>query len=763
MSNRLAEESSPYLLQHANNPVDWYSWGEAAFARARLEDKPIFLSIGYSTCHWCHVMEHESFEQQAVADVLNAHFVSIKVDREERPDVDRVYMTFVQATTGSGGWPMSVWLTPELKPFYGGTYFPPASRYGRPGFVDVLQELARVWREERGRVLGAAEELMERLRDATESEKPGEGEQGDREGAPGRIILVGGSDLTDASGAPLRGAKPKRPLAEPDALVEGADMFRHAFDPRHGGFGDAPKFPRPSELYFLLREFARTGDEELKDLTLDTLRAMALGGMRDHIGGGFHRYSVDAAWRVPHFEKMLYDQGQLVLAYLEAAQASGEGFYAAVAEDTLAYVQREMTDAAGGFYSAEDADSIPPEAASQPGAHKMEGAFYVWPDAEIASIVGEADAPVVRARFGIEPGGNAPHDPQGEFTGKNLLYTAMSIEDVAQRTGRSVDDVVDVLGGARQKLFEARAKRPRPHLDDKILTAWNGLMIAAFARAAHVLDGLEGAEEAVVSYRESAERAAAFVRRVLWQEDTRTLLRRYRAGNAAIEAYTEDYAFLIWGLLELFEATGAAEWLEWAIALQARQDELFWDDADGGWFSTTGRDPSVLLRLKEEYDGAEPAASSLAVRNVLHLAHLTGNADALEKAERTLSRFGPRIGAAGRAVPFMLSNLSAWHAGPKQTQIVLVGARDREDTRALRSVLTRTYLPFATVISVETGAEGSQAALARLLPWIGAMGLVDGRAAAYVCRNFACERPVTDPAALAALIAPASASAPASA
>jgi uncharacterized protein YyaL (SSP411 family) len=746
MSNRLAQESSPYLLQHANNPVDWYPWGDAAFARARLEDKPIFLSIGYSTCHWCHVMEHESFEQQAVADVLNAHFVSIKVDREERPDVDRVYMTFVQATTGSGGWPMSVWLTPELKPFYGGTYFPPTGRWGRPGFVDVLHELARVWREERARVLGAAEDLMERLRDATESEKA-DAALGDR-GGPGRIILVGGSDLTDASGAPLRSTKPKPPIADEDALIEGANMFRHAFDPRHGGFGDAPKFPRPSELYFLLREFARTGDEELKDLTLGTLRAMALGGMRDHVGGGFHRYSVDAAWRVPHFEKMLYDQGQLVLAYLEAAQASGEGFYAAVAEDTLAYVQREMTDAEGGFYSAEDADSIPPEAANQPGAHKMEGAFYIWPDAEIASIVGETDAPVVRARFGIEPGGNAPHDPQGEFTGKNLLYTAMSIEDVAQRTGRSVDDVVDVLGRARQKLFEARAKRPRPHLDDKILTAWNGLMIAAFARAARVLDGVEGAEEAVVSYRQTAERAAAFVRRALWQEDSRTLLRRYRGGNAAIEAYSEDYAFLIWGLLELFESTGAAEWLEWAIALQQRQDELFWDEEDGGWFSTTGRDPSVLLRLKEEYDGAEPAASSLAVRNVLQLAHLTGDAGALEKAERTLSRFGPRIGSAGRAVPFMLSNLSAWHAGPKQTQVVLVGPREREDTRALRSVLTATYLPFATVISVEPGTDG-QATLARLLPWIGAMGLVEGRAAAYVCRNFACERPVTDPAVLA--------------
>src|SRR5438132_3434603 len=387
--NRLSRELSPYLLQHADNPVDWFAWGDEAFAKARAENKPIFLSIGYSTCHWCHVMAHESFESDAVAAVLSELFVSIKVDREERPDVDRVYMTFVQATTGSGGWPMSVWLTPGLKPFYGGTYFPPSSRWGRPGFLDILQEVARVWAAERDKVLQSAEALTNQLRGLEPA----------------------------ASTASVPGHA---------ALAHTLTQFREAFDSRHGGFGDAPKFPRPSELLFLLREHARTGDVEAREMVLRTLRSMALGGMRDHIGGGFHRYSVDAAWRVPHFEKMLYDQAQLVLAFLEAAQVTGDPFYAEIAEDTLLYVLRQMTDEAGGFYSAEDADSLPPEHAGDAEAHKSEGAFYLWRADEIDALLGE-DADIFKRRFGVEPNGNAPIDPQQEFTGKNLLYVAQSI------------------------------------------------------------------------------------------------------------------------------------------------------------------------------------------------------------------------------------------------------------------------------------------------------------------------------------------------
>jgi uncharacterized protein YyaL (SSP411 family) len=444
MANRLAHESSPYLLQHAENPVDWYPWGDEAFAAAHAMDRPIFLSVGYSTCHWCHVMEHESFADPAIARVLNEHFVSIKVDREERPDVDRVYMTFVQATTGSGGWPMSIWLTPDLKPIVGGTYFPPTSRWGRPGFVDVLQQIDELWRTDRDRLVASADTVTERLREAVNPAV---------EGVPAAAANVPG----------------------PHALKDGVESFRAGYDARHGGFGDAPKFPRPSELLFLLREHARTGDESPRRMVLETLRAMALGGMRDHLGGGFHRYSVDARWRVPHFEKMLYDQAQLVLAYLEAAQASGDAFYTQVADDTLEYVQRELTDREGGFFSAEDADSVPPESVNQPGARKTEGAFYLWSEQELSALLDADDAAIVRARYGTEPSGNVPEDPHGEFGSKNILYAAMSTEDVAARAQRPQGEVEEVLRRARARIYAARADRPRPHLDDKVLTAWNGL------------------------------------------------------------------------------------------------------------------------------------------------------------------------------------------------------------------------------------------------------------------------------------------------
>jgi len=716
MSNRLAGEQSPYLLQHKDNPVDWFPWGDAAFDKARREDKPIFLSVGYSTCHWCHVMEHESFENADVAELLNEHFVSIKVDREERPDVDRVYMTFVQVTTGSGGWPMSVWLTPSLEPFYGGTYFPPTSRWGRPGFVEVLEEIARVWREEREKVVQSGKTIVERLRS------------------------LGGT--TEAAGAvPGAGVL--------DAAVR---EFAASFDARRGGFGGAPKFPRPSELLFLLREHRRTGAADPKEMVLATLRAMALGGMRDHLGGGFHRYSVDADWRVPHFEKMLYDQAQLVLAYLEAAQLTGDRFFADVAADTLAYVRRDLTHQEGGFFSAEDADSLPPEG----GADKKEGAFYIWRDAEIVEALGD-DADVFRLRYGILPDGNAPFDPQNEFTRKNLLYTARSIDEIAQMTGRPASEAASALDRSRATLLAVRAKRPRPHLDDKILTAWNGLMIAAFARAARVLD--EGAD-----YLAEAVRAASFVRARLWRADDETLLRRFRQGDAAVEAYAEDYAYLVFGLLELFQAGGDPAWLEWALTLQRRLDERFWDAADGGWYSTTGKDASVLLRLKEEYDGAEPAASSVAVLNLLALSHLTastpntptpnsqspgggglgvGNVEVgrfQEKIERTLAMFGASAAMRGRAAPMMLAALSTYHAGAPQ--IVVAGEPDAPDTRLLAAVVRRHYLPAAVFVPVATAY---QDALARLLPWTAALRPRDGRAAAYVCRDFACQLPTTSP------------------
>jgi uncharacterized protein len=695
--NHLARERSPYLLQHAENPVDWHAWNNEALARARAEDKPIFLSIGYSTCHWCHVMEHESFENAEIAAALNRNFVSIKVDREERPDVDRVYMSFVQATTGQGGWPMTVFLTPELKPFFGGTYFPPTSRWGRPGFLDLVGEIARVWKEDRPRVNEAAAELTERLRSVTS------------------------------------GAQAESEVGDATALDTAVAQFEGAFDRRLGGFGQAPKFPRPSELLFLLREHARTGSASALQMATQTLRAMALGGLRDHVGGGFHRYSVDAEWRVPHFEKMLYDQAQLVLAYLEAAQATGEEFYSTVAEDTLQYVLRDMTGSEGGFYSAEDADSVPPEQAGSPNPHKTEGAFYVWTDAEVGELLGE-DADIARRSFGIEPGGNAPSDPQGEFTGKNLLYLSQPVADVAARTGRPEAEVIEALGRIRSKLFDARVTRPRPHLDDKVLTAWNGLMIAALARAARVRPRSPDADR----YRRAATNAAAFLRQTLWRDHDRVLLRRYRAGESAIEGYAEDYAYLVWGLLELLQATGDPQWLDWAVTLQRRQDELFWDDAEGGWFSTTGKDPTVLLRLKEDYDGAEPAASSVAALNALTLTHLTADDTYRQKAGRTLARYGKRVGAAGRVIPMMLCALSQWQA--PSMQIVVVGGRTAEPVRTLESEIAAHYLPFAIHLPVDP--DNSQSQLGERLPFVDGMK-AHGGGAVYVCRDFTCHQPVS--------------------
>jgi hypothetical protein len=702
--NRLASEKSPYLLQHASNPVDWYPWGDEAFAAARREDRPIFLSIGYATCHWCHVMEHESFEDAAIARVLNARFVPIKVDREERPDVDRVYMLFVQATTGSGGWPMSVWLTPDLQPFYGGTYFPPDGRYGRPGFAAVLEEISRAWQENRDGVVRSAAGLTERLRGFAAS-------------VPPQPAAVPG----------------------PEALESAVREFESSFDSQRGGFGGAPKFPRPAELFFLLRESRRTGHAAALDMVVRTLRAMADGGMRDHVGGGFHRYSVDADWRVPHFEKMLYDQAQLTLAYLEAHQATGDPDLAAVAGDTLRYVSREMTDAGGGFYSAEDADSLPPEDAPGAGARKSEGAFYLWAAGEIESLLGQ-DAALARARFGIQPQGNAPFDPHGEFTGRNLLYLETPIAQLASNHGLDVRETADRLERARRAMYDRRAERPHPLRDDKILTAWNGLMIAAFARAFRVLR--------VAAHLESARRAASFLRDTMWQGTSRTLFRRYREGDVAIEAYAEDYACLVWGVLELFQADGDPAWLEWALELQRRQDELFWDDRAGGWYATTGSDPSVILRMKEDYDGAEPSATSVAVSNLIVLAHLTGDATWRARVERTFQGAAIRINGAGRSVPMLLAGLSAWHAGMQQ--VAIVGASGDGRREALERVAAARFLPFAVVIPIEPGDR--QRRIGSVAPFVAAMRALEGLATAYICRDFACQAPVTDPALLAAAL-----------
>ena len=700
--NRLGQERSPYLLQHAENPVDWYPWGQDAFERARRDDRPIFLSIGYSTCHWCHVMEHESFENPAIADLLNRDFVSIKVDREERPDVDRVYMSFVQATTGSGGWPMTVFLTPELKPFFGGTYFPPSSRWGRPGFADLLGELARVWREDRQRVEGAAAELLKRLRGVTG---------------------------TDGS------SRAESQLAPASALDTAVEQFRAAFDERRGGFGDAPKFPRPSELLFLLREHARRAAAGVDPgpalrMATETLRAMALGGMRDHIGGGFHRYSVDGDWRVPHFEKMLYDQAQLVLAYLEAAQATGDAFYAAVAEDTLDYVRRDMTDPGGGFYSAEDADSLPPDQVGVSGAHKSEGAFYIWSDEEVEGFSGRTPG-----SRGSGSGSSRPAmrraTPRESSPARTCCIPRSPSRRWRVQTGRPVEDVAAALSRIRDTLFAERQERPRPHLDDKVLTAWNGLMIAAFARAARVLVDRPVRRD-VISTRRPGRRPSSGTR----CGSTGGCCADTATATPAIEAYAEDYAFLIWGLLELFQAGGDPQWLEWALTLQAQQDDKFWDD--------TGR--RLVQHDRRGSDGSSSAQGRLRrrrARGELHRRAERAHDLASDRrrrsphrAERTLARYGPRIGAAGRSIPMMLCALSAWHAG--LSQVVVVGPRDR--ARPLLEELARHYVPFAIVIPVAHG-NGTNG-IGTLLPFAAAM-TDRGSAAAYVCRDFTCRQPVT--------------------
>ena len=694
--NRLARERSPYLLQHAANPVEWFPWGDEAFEKSRSERKPIFLSIGYSTCHWCHVMEHESFENAEVAAVLNEHFVSVKVDREERPDVDRVYMAFVQRTTGGGGWPMSVWLTPELKPFYGGTYFPPTSRWGRPGFVEILQQIARVWATEPDTVARSADAIVDQLR---------AGEK----------------------------AAPLMSLPGVGGLAHTVEEFRRAFDQVNGGFGDAPKFPRPSELLFLLREHARTGDGGARDMVLRTLRAMALGGMRDHIGGGFHRYSVDEQWRVPHFEKMLYDQAQLAISYLEALQITGDEQYAATARGIFDYVLRDMTDSEGGFYSAEDADSA--DDPDHPD-EKREGAFYVWAADEIRGPAAEW----FRYRYGVEEDGNVEHDPHGEFAGQNILHQARTVEETAEHFERSVEEIRAGLTEIERVLSETRARRPRPHLDDKILTAWNGLMISALALGGAVLDDAR--------YAAAACRAAEFVMARLYDPATMTLRRRYRQGEAAIPAFLDDYALFTQALLDLYEAQFDLRHLELALRLTEKQMEVFEDRVHGGFFSSAAGDTSLVVRIKEDYDGAEPSGNSVAVMNLLRLAEMTDRAQFREAAERALAAFAPRLAVAPVALPEMLAACEFRLGKPRQ--VILVGERDAADTRELLRTLYTRFVPGRIVLLVDSPAARRE--LADAIPAIASMEKIEGRASAYVCRDYTCQLPVFEAGRFAELL-----------
>ncbi len=707
-TNRLAREKSPYLLQHADNPVDWFPWGDDAFAKARRENKPIFLSIGYSTCHWCHVMAHESFESAEVANVMNREFVNIKVDREERPDVDRIYMTFVQATTGGGGWPMSVWLTPQLKPFVGGTYFPPEDRYGQPGFTKVLERIAAAWKQDHEKISEQGTRIIAALGQAAEGE---------------------GADPGNKLGA--------------KTLETAYQQITRSYDAHEGGFGVAPKFPRPVTLNFLSRFHARAPQSEsgrhALEMNLFTLRKMAAGGMHDHLGGGFHRYSVDAYWHVPHFEKMLYDQAQLAVAYLDAFQITREPLFEGAARDTLDYVRREMTALAGGFFSAEDADSVI-AGTGDPG-QKAEGVFYVWDKKEIDAALGPS-AEIFNFHYTVKAEGNVPPggDPHGEFTGKNILIELGSVAATAKHFGKDETEVRQLLSTARQLLLAVRDKRPRPHLDDKIITAWNGLMISAFARGAQVLND--------PTYLEAATRAAIFLSVELYDAPQKVLFRNYREGRSAVEGFADDYAFVIQGILDLYEASFDVGWLRYAIELQETQDRLFFDEERGGYFSGAGTDPSILLRLKDDNDSAEPAASSVAALNLLRLAQIRSDAASYERAQKTIDAFAPQIGHFASAMPQMLVALDLSLAKPRQ--IVIAGQCESAETCALLAEVHRRFIPNKILLLAD-GGEGQRYLEEKLEALLG-MKPVDGKAAAYVCEDFMCKAPVTNPKALGKLL-----------
>ncbi|MFD0895449.1 thioredoxin domain-containing protein [Luteolibacter ambystomatis] len=646
MPNALIGETSPYLLQHACNPVEWQPWSEEAFARAKAEDKLVFLSVGYSTCHWCHVMEHESFENEAIAVLMNRHFINVKVDREERPDVDATYMAFVQATTGQGGWPMSVWLTPEGKPVVGGTYFPPEDRHGRAGFSRLCEEIGKLWKDDRAKMESSAEKVM--------------------------IHLRAEADV----GAVMQGL--------PDTRVFGdfIDRCEAMFDPQEGGWGGAPKFPRPVVPRLLLQLSERFGPESEEgaaclQMVERTLDAMQAGGMNDQLGGGFHRYSVDRYWHVPHYEKMLYDQGQLASLYLDAWQATGKDSYRETAEDIFRYVLDEMTDEGGAFHAAEDADSLPEADA----AKKREGAFWTWEADRIFDLLDAKSALIFCAAYGVQAEGNArsESDPHEELVGQNTLYRALAPESLATRFGMTVEEIRESLGQSRRVLLAARKQRPMPHRDDKIVTAWNALMIGALARGARVLDRSD--------LLDAAKKAAAFLWENLW--DGRRLFRSYRQRNSGIAAFAADYAFLIAAFIDLHSADGDAIHLDRALELQAAMDGEHWDGERGGYVMKAELAGQPLLVMREDYDGAEPSPGHVAAENLLKLSMLTGRTEFAGQAEIIL-RAEARVAARqGFAVPVLLSACDLHDRGVMKIE------RQGDAAPELEAALRSTYLPRA--------------------------------------------------------------------
>jgi uncharacterized protein YyaL (SSP411 family) len=686
--NRLRNEKSPYLLQHAENPVDWYPWGEEAFARAAREDKPVFLSVGYSTCHWCHVMAHESFEDETAAALLNEAFVCIKVDREERPDIDGIYMSVCQMMTGSGGWPLTIVMTPDRRPFFAGTYIPKESRWGRIGLVELIPRLRSVWETRRDEVEKAAAETVALL-------KRPRTEKGD---LPVEAIL-------------------SRAAAE----------LRRQYDHTYGGFGDAPKFPMPHQLIFLLRHWRRTGAADALRMADGTLSAMRRGGICDQLGFGFHRYSTDRQWLVPHFEKMLYDQALLALAFTEAFQATGDEAHARTVREILDYCLRDLLAPEGGFTTAEDADS-----------EGEEGRFYLWSMEEIRGILAPEEVSLAAAAYALTEEGNFVDPVEPERRGRNILHLSASPEETAKGLGMTGKAFRKRLEAVRLRLLAVREKRVRPQRDDKILTDWNGLMIAALARAARVLDEPR--------YLEAARAAIAFILTRLRTAEDR-LLHRFCKGEAAMTANLDDYAFLIWGLIEAYEAGFTAGDLGEAITLQGIVERHF-RDPDGGFFSTPDDGETLLFRLKEGHDGAVPSGNAVTLMNLIRLGRMTGDARRQEEAAALGRAFaGPLVQMPSAHAQWMIS--LELLAAPS-CEVVIAGRPGGEDTAAMLAVLRESYLPDLSLVLRPEGEEG--AAIAAIAPFTREMRAIDGRAAAYVCAGFACRRPVSDPRELAALL-----------
>ena len=681
MPNRLINETSPYLLQHANNPVDWYPWGEEALERARSEDKPILLSIGYSACHWCHVMERESFENETIAGLMNDNFISIKVDREERPDLDQVYMQAVQMLTGSGGWPMTVFLTPEGKPFYGGTYFPPEDRQGMPGFPRLLTSIAEAYSTNRGEIDRVTQQLTTQMSQSNQ-------------------VSQGTSILTV------------------DILHQAYSSLATNFDYQNGGFGNAPKFPQPMTPEFLLRYYHHGYNPRALELVELTLEKMAYGGIYDQIGGGFHRYSTDAYWLVPHFEKMLYDNALLARLYLHTYLITGRALYRRVVEETLDYVLREMTDSSGGFYSAQDADS-----------EGVEGKFFVWSPDEINSVMGDADGEVFAGYYGVTGAGN--------FEGKNILNIRQDPEEFAETKGLTADQLGDIINRGSKALLEVRDQRIHPMRDDKVLASWNGLMLRSFAEAAAAL----GRPDYLAVAIKNAEFLAGSMK------SGGRLLRTYRDGQAKLLGYLEDYSFVIDGLLALYEATFDLRWLDEAVTLADSMIELFWDEGIGGFYDTGSDHETLVVRPRDVFDNAQPCGGSVASDVLLRLAVFTGNNDYSAKATVPLRSLHQAMSQSPGGTGHWLSALDFYVSPPKE--IAVIGPRDDPATQALLDTVFHRFLPNKVVMGVETplipAVDNSEADI----PLLAGRGMVGGLPSAYVCQNYACQLPVTDPADLA--------------